>query len=206
MNMERKMLYNFMIDSYISPTFKDVSKIYDFSFSSQIGFPECYKIQEDIKRNILDKITHFDIGYCDFIKEINIELESTIKYDKAIWFNDSIFHQLDKDVLSIKLTERDWKDEKTYGWFDYNIIRYSLYIAYYWHLKEHNANNDFVKFVEFLSRVDFNGADKYLSIEDYIKSLKETQHKEINEKLFYEAANSYAEMNSNKLIFNHRIE
>ena len=56
MNMERKMLYNFMINLRISITFHQLDKIYNYSFNKQIGFIECHRIQEDIKKHISNRI------------------------------------------------------------------------------------------------------------------------------------------------------
>lgn len=203
MNMERKMLYNFMRNSYISITFHQLDRIYDFYFNEQIGFPECHIIQEDIKEHICNGITNFIIDYCDFIKEINIELESTINYNDGLWYNDSILQQFDNNKINIKLIERDWSNDNTCDWFDYNIIRYSLYIAYYRHLKKTNPEHDFVKFVEFLSRVDFYNpsSEEYISIYDYINSLEESQQKEIDESLFHEVRRVYSSLMLNKSKF-----
>lgn len=206
MNMKRKMLYEFMTNSYISPTFYEFNKIYDFYFNEKIGFNECFKIQEDIKKNIINEITFFNIDYCAFIQKININLEST-KNKEHIYSEYELFNwqsnllNYNDNVLDLQLITRDWiSDSKN---FNYNIIRYSLYIVYYLYLRKNNPNHYFVKFVEYLSKIDFYdpGLEEYIPIKKYIDSLKETKQKTINEKLFDEAIYYHSKLITNKMKF-----
>ena len=205
------MLYDFIVNSYIGPQFYDSFKIYDYAFNKEIGFCECYKIQEDIKKNILNNICSIKIDYCDFINEINIVYESTINYNPELFYNDSRIIRIKNNKISIGLIDRDWNNLKIKEQFDYNIIRYSLYVIYYYHLKEYNLSHPFVKFIEYIAKLDFSNLDikTYDNFDSYlmnnINNLKViNKQNNINETLFHNIINFSNELrfNWNKINFN----
>lgn len=210
--MEREMLYNFIINSYIGPQFYDSSKIYDYTFNKKIEFNECYRIQEDIKKSILNNIYNIKIDYCDFINEINITFNSTIKSNPELFYDDSRITHIKRNKITLELIDRDWNNLKTKEHFNYNLIRYSLYIAYYYHLKENNLEHPFVKFIEYISKLDFNDftisntQDNFSNyIIDNTNNLKTTKNQNnINEILFHNIISFGNELrfNWNKIHFN----
>ena len=213
MIMLRKMLHKLMWELYVGPQFRNFFEIRNLNFNSYIEFDECYKIQQTIKDDIISKDNYnILINYCEFINVINIKTISNKDIIESINEDDSfkdisIFNSLNNKELYLTLHNYNWQTDKQ--WFNYDIIRYSLYIAYYNHLKESDPNHIFVQFVEFLSKIDLYepGLEKYISLEEYVNSLKENDYqKPIDENLFIEVEHIRCELESNKRHFNFYLD
>lgn len=200
MIMPRKMLYNFIANTYLCTNCYDIFKIDDFHFNKEIGFDECYNIELKIKEGILNKSKSISIDNCDFIKQINLIYNATSEHpddynEDDLFINKSKLISYKNNKITLELTNYKWEiiyvadNDTNISCFLYNLIRYSLYIAYYRYLKETNPTHKFVEFVEFLSKININESQMTTNIKEYIDSLIETENKIINERLFIDTYN-----------------
>lgn len=183
MSTERKLLYDYLNDNTQRDKYSLLKPPQHFKFNELIGFGECYSIQCQIKENIENDNSNFDVIGCSFLNHITLNftylyLDNDLDYyvDQSILLN----YENKRATIEIKTY-----DEKSFEVFDYIVIRYTLYMIYYKYLKEIDNKHRLVQFVEDLSKLDLVEPDANDNINDYIDSLKEAEQKEINEELFY---------------------
>lgn len=184
MSVERKLLYDYLSDNTRHNKFSLLKALHDFEFNTLIGFNECYSIQNQIKENIEKSNYSFDITGCSFLNHISLNFTYLyLDNDLEYYIDESaLLDYKDKEAtIEIKTF-----DEKSLNIFNYNVIRFTLYLIYYKHLKEIDDAHRFVQFIEYLSKLDLVEPESNISISNYIDALKEAEQQEINESLFCE--------------------
>lgn len=211
--MVRKLLCDYMYDSHkgVQYRIRFLFRPFDYSFNGQIGFGECHDIMLKIEYAMINQIRTIHIENCKFIEQIDIiyyrQLDHTDEFDEGdLYVNCSKLVSYENKKLTLELRHYDWKaihceqNGHIFMNFLYEKIRYSLFIAYYKYLKEFNPEHDFVKFTEFISRIDFYEIDEEISLGKYVNSLKETKQSIINEELFSVPVDRYYDIHRKSMV------
>lgn len=207
--MLRKLLYNHLQEYREYPFWVEYRFVTDkYKFDELIGFDKCYDIIVQIKDNIAKDNHIIYIKDCEFIERIELDCVSNIGKedilgDEVANYSSKLVSYRDK-VVRLELQTYDWEEDKHYNLlgFPYKIIRYPLLLAYYKYLKETNPNHIFVQYVEFLSRLCWHdpGHERYISLKEYVYSLQEIEHREIDEDTIISQYDGYRKLKS----MNHR--
>lgn len=177
---------------------------YKYEFEQYLGLTENYNIIDQLTESINQGI--FDIHlnnykYCDNIK-IRFDIGTTNRHNdidtlvvNSKWDED--LHKFNTIQIHIFLTHKEFYQLKAF-----DSLRYSLLIIYYRYLEKIDPNNEYVKFLQYLSNLDFQNIFAYLHnyiVRENIKewnsdffeytfallSKRKQKKNKINEDLFY---------------------